>query len=98
MARLDVEAQAASAQVAAAQLRVAALAATAYKQAGGGQIDATIEAARSAEDVLDLSWSMRIIEGSGDYALDVFLWHDTMHNGDRRRSGRGDTTTRGRAG
>jgi Mannosyl-glycoprotein endo-beta-N-acetylglucosaminidase len=81
MARLDVEAQAASAQVAAAQLRVAALAATAYKRAGGGQIDATIEAARSAQDVLDLSWSMRIIEGSGDYALDVFLWHDTMLKG-----------------
>src|SRR5262245_29426323 len=78
-ARLDTETQAAAAQVAAARLRVAALASIAYKRAGGGEVDAPPEAGRSADDVLELSWSMRVIRSSGDYALDVFTWFDTVH-------------------
>ena len=72
----DLEAQevAAQALVDAARARIAGVAAEQYMQAGGGRVNAAIEAAMDADDILALGRNLHILEKSGTHEIDTFTY------------------------
>jgi hypothetical protein len=59
------------AELAAAKARLGASAARAYKESGGGRVNAALETLREADDLLDVSRDLHLISTYGDYELDV---------------------------
>jgi hypothetical protein len=59
------------AELRAAKDRLGESAAKAYKQSGGGQLNAALDAMRNARDLLDMSRDMHLISTYGDYELEV---------------------------
>ena len=55
----------------AARARLGASAARAYKESGGGRVNAALETLREADDLLDVSRDLHLISTYGDYELDV---------------------------
>ena len=55
----------------AAKARLGASAARAYKESGGGRVNAALDAMREANDLLDMSRDLHLISTYGDYELDV---------------------------
>jgi hypothetical protein len=76
---LTVQEHDAAAQVQAARDRIAGIAAQQYMQAGGARVNAAIEAAMNADDLLDLGRNIHILEKSGTHELDVFTALDAQH-------------------
>jgi hypothetical protein len=76
---LTVQEHDAAAQVQAARDRLAGIAAQQYMQAGGARVNAAIEAAMDANDLLDLGRNIHILEKSGTHELDVFSALDAQH-------------------
>ena len=59
------------AELDAAKTRLGASAARAYKESGGGRVNAALEAMREADDLLDVSRDLHLISTYGDYELDI---------------------------
>ena len=59
------------AELDAAKARLGASAARAYKESGGGRVNAALEAMREADDLLDMSRDLHLISTYGDYELDI---------------------------
>jgi Mannosyl-glycoprotein endo-beta-N-acetylglucosaminidase len=79
VAALDGQEKAAAAQVDAARARIAGVAARQYVEAGGTRVNAALEAALNANDLLDLGRNLHILEKSGTFELDVFTLVDAQH-------------------
>jgi hypothetical protein len=59
------------AELQAAKDRLGQSAAKAYKQSGGSQLNAALDAVRDADDLLDISRDMHLISTYGDYELEI---------------------------
>ena len=79
LAALDAQEQAAAVQVQAARDRIASSAAKQYVEAGGTRVNAAMEIALNANDVLDLGHNLHILEKSGTHELDLFTLADAAH-------------------
>ena len=76
---LTAQEQAAAAAVAEARARIAQVAAQQYMQAGGTRVNATIEAAMNADDMLAMGRNLHILEKSGSHEIDTFALLDAAH-------------------
>ena len=74
------------AAVDAARARIAGVAAQQYMHAGGARVNAAIDAAMNADDMLDLGRNLHILEKSGTHELDVFDVLEAAHAPGRRSS------------
>ena len=79
LAALDAQEQAAAAQVQAARDRIASSAAKQYVEAGGTRVNAAMEVALNANDMLDLGRNLHILEKSGTHEVDLFSEVDAAH-------------------
>jgi Mannosyl-glycoprotein endo-beta-N-acetylglucosaminidase len=59
------------AELEAARARLGASAARAYMQSGGGRVTAALDAMREANDILDMSRDLHLIETYGDYEIGI---------------------------
>jgi hypothetical protein len=75
----------ARAAVEAARARLAQVAAKQYVSAGGARLNAAIDAAMNADDVLSLGRNLHILEKSGTHELDSFELLDAAHREIARR-------------
>jgi predicted nucleic acid-binding Zn-ribbon protein len=76
---LAAQEQAAQAAVDAARARIAQVAAKQYISAGGERVNAAIDAAMNADDMLSLGRNLHILEKSGTHELDSFELLDAAH-------------------
>ena len=76
---LDGQEKAAAAAVLEARARIAGVAARQYMQAGGERVNAAIEAAMNADDMLAMGRNLHILEKSGTHELDTFALLDAAH-------------------
>jgi hypothetical protein len=79
VAALQGREQAAAAQLVQARRRIAAVAAEQYVHASGERVNAAIEAALNANDLLSLGRNLHILEASGSHELDVFAEVEAQH-------------------
>ena len=79
LAALDAQEKAAAVQVQAARDRIASSAAKQYVEAGGTRVNAAMEVALNANDMLDLGRNLHILEKSGTHEVDLFSEADAAH-------------------
>jgi septal ring factor EnvC (AmiA/AmiB activator) len=96
LADLEAQVVAAQAQVDAARARIASVAAKQYMGAGGTRVNAAIEAAMNADDILELGRNLHILEKSGTHEIDAFHYIDgvraaLVQQADAVRAERDDT-------
>ena len=79
LAALDAQEKAAAVQVQAARDRIASSAAKQYVEAGGTRVNAAMEVALNANDMLDFGRNLHILEKSGTHEVDLFSEVDAAH-------------------
>jgi septal ring factor EnvC (AmiA/AmiB activator) len=79
LAALDAQEKAAAVQVQAARDRIASSAAKQYVEAGGTRVNAAMEVALNANDMLDFGRNLHILEKSGTHEVDLFSAVDAAH-------------------